>query len=91
MTNTTTKTPATKSADSNGLLNFIGYVPLIGSIVKAYRFGKEKDIVLAIFSVLAILGLAVFLFGYPAFLTIVIGASVGFLILLVYMTSASEA
>ena len=91
MTNITLDTPAPKTPSSNALLNILGYVPLLGSIVKAVRFGKEKDIVLAIFSILAILGLAVFLIGYPAFLVITISAAAGFLALLVYMTSVIKA
>ena len=91
MTNVTQDTPAPKTPSSNSFLDFLGYVPLLGSIVKAFRFGKEKDTVLAVFSILAILGLAVFLFGYPAFLVIVISATVGVLAQLVYMMSTMKA
>ncbi len=91
MTNTTLDAAASKTSDSNGFLDFLGYIPMVGSIVKAVRFGKEKDIVLAIFSILAVLGLIVFLFGYPAFLVITISAAAGFLALLVYMTSVIRA
>ena len=82
-----TNSPQTSSssAKQNGLLDFLGYIPLIGSIVKAHRFGKDKDIVLALLSIIAILGVIVFLFGYPAFIAIILIAAGGYLAFLMYM------
>jgi hypothetical protein len=74
-----------------GLFDLLAMVPVLGWFIKAFRFGGESDVVLSILSFLAILGAVVFFFGYPAFLAIILTATVTSLVTLVYMTLAMRA